>query len=202
MMKLLKSKIAKWGYGLAVLALLVLPARFVLGDYTLPQPGTALTVFGFTCFSTKTCPATTLTDSAGVEKATAANPVVTSADPCASAAKTSVPFSSASGTFALVTGVSAKKIYVCSIILFAPTAVSVSLAEGSSSTCGTSAQAAVIGVATSGTASQGMALAANGAFAYGNSSGTVAQTATNANYLCVFQSGTAQLAGNLTYVQQ
>ena len=124
-------------------------------------------------------------------------------DPCSFAnAKTSANISSALGTFAVVTGVSAKKIYVCSLFIISPSAVSVSLAEGSSSTCGTSAQAAVIGVATNGTAANGVPLAANGGWTLGNGGGTIAATATNANYLCIFQSGTAQLAGNLTYVQQ
>src|SRR4029077_1251695 len=117
-------------------------------------------------------------------------------------AKTNVAISTASGTTAVVTGVSAKKVYVCSLFIIAPSAVSVSLAEGSSATCGTSSQAAVIGVATSGTAANGVPLAANGGWTLGNGGGTVAATATAANYLCIFQSGTAQLAGNLTYVQQ
>jgi hypothetical protein len=123
-------------------------------------------------------------------------------DPCTFQTKTNVPISTASGTTALVTGVSAKKVYVCALALIAPSAVSVSLAEGSSATCGTSNQAAVIGVATNGTAANGMPLAANGGLTLGSGTGTVAQTATAANYLCLFQSGTAQLAGNLTFVQQ
>jgi len=126
----------------------------------------------------------------------------TAGDPCMFQAKTNVPISTASGTVAVVTGVSAKKIYVCSLSLVAAGAISVSLAEGSSSTCGTSAQAAVLGVATNGTAANGIALAANGGLTLGNGGGTVAATATNANYLCLFQSGTTQIAGNLTYVQQ
>jgi len=130
--------------------------------------------------------------------ATAANQTL---DPCSSA-KTNVPISTASGTTALVTGVSAKKIYICSLALIAPSAVSVSLSEGSGTTCGTSNQAGVIGVATNGTAGNGMPLAANGGLTLGNGLGTVAATATAADYLCLFQSGTAQIAGNLTYVQQ
>jgi hypothetical protein len=126
----------------------------------------------------------------------------TSNDPCSQSVKSNAAFSNAAGTFALVTGVAAKKIYVCSFLVVAPTAVSVSLAEGSSATCGTSAQAAVVGVATSGTAANGVALAANAGWTFGNGAGTVASTATAANYLCIFQSGTAQLAGNITYVQQ
>lgn len=125
------------------------------------------------------------------------------ADPCMFQAKTNVPFSSASGTFAVVTGVSAKKIYVCSLSLIINTpAVAVSLAEGSGTTCGTSNQAAVIGVATNGTAANGMSLAVNGGLTLGNGGGTIAATATAADYLCIFQSGTTQIAGNLTYVQQ
>ena len=143
----------------------------------------------------------------GSTTASASIPVViasnqTAADPCMFQAKTNAGFSSATGTFALVTGVAAKRIFVCSFAVIVPSAVSVSLAEGSSSTCGTSSQAAVIGVATSGTASQGMPLAANGGLTLGNGGGTVASTATAANYLCLFQSGVAQIAGNLTYVQQ
>ena len=127
----------------------------------------------------------------------------TAADPCMFQMKSNAAFSSASGTFAIgPAGSGALKIYVCSILLIAPTAVSVSLAEGSSSTCGTSSQAAVIGVATTGTASNGVPFAANGGFTLGNGGGTVARTATGGDYLCVFQSGTAQIAGNLTYVQQ
>jgi hypothetical protein len=124
------------------------------------------------------------------------------ADPCFASAKTNVPISTASGTLALVAGVSAKKIYVCSLSLITSGAISVSLAEGSGATCGTSAQAGVIGVATNGTAANGLPLAANGGLTLGNGSGTVAATATAANYLCLFQSGTTQMAGNLTYVQQ
>lgn len=143
----------------------------------------------------------------GSTTASASAPVVlasnqTAADPCMFQAKTNVAISTASGTAALVTGVSAKKIYIRSLALIAPSAVSVSLAEGSSATCGTSNQAAVIGVATNGTAANGMPLAANGGLTLGNGGGTVASTATNANYLCLFQSGTAQIAGNMTYVQQ
>ena len=127
---------------------------------------------------------------------------LTSNDPCAGATKTNVTINTASGTTALVTGVSAKKVYVCSLSLIVPSAVSVSLSEGSGTTCGTSNQAGVIGVATNGTAANGMALPANGGLTFGNGSGTVAVTATAADYLCLFQSGTAQIAGNLTFVQQ
>ena len=142
---------------------------------------------------------TALTPPSNTGYALSANQTV---DPCSLAAKTNVPISTASGTLALVTGVSAKKIYVCSLSLITSGTISVSLAEGSSNTCGTSNQAGVIGVATNGTAANGLPLVANGGLTLGNGAGTVAVTATAANYLCLFQSGTTQMAGNLTYVQQ
>ena len=126
----------------------------------------------------------------------------TAGDPCMFQAKTNVPISTATGTVALVAAVSAKKIYVCSLTLIANAAVAVSLSEGSGATCGTSNQAGVIGVATNGTAANGLSLAANGGLTLGNGGGTVAQTATANNTLCLFQSGTVQIAGNMTYVQQ
>ena len=131
-----------------------------------------------------------------------AGTAITSSDPCKFQAKTNVAISTVSGTTALVTGVSGKKIYVCSLVLVPATAIAVSLSEGSSNVCGTSAQAAVIGVATNGTASNGMSLVANGIFTLGSGVGTVAATATAANYLCLFQSGTARISGNFTYVRQ
>jgi hypothetical protein len=145
--------------------------------------------------------------SLGSKASSASIPVVmasdqTAADPCMFQAKTNVPISTATGTVALVAGVSAKKVYVCSLSLVTTTAVSVSLSEGSGATCGTSAQAGVIGVSTAGTAANGLPLAANGGLTLGNGGGTIAATATAANYLCLFQSGTAQIAGNITYVQQ
>jgi hypothetical protein len=165
--------------------------------------GTAPTGLNAIAVNSNVINATTL----GQAASAASSPVVLASDqkvgdPCTYQLKTSFNINTASATTGLVAGVSAKKIYVCSIAVIAPSAVSVSLSEGSSTTCGTSNQAGVMGVATNGTAANGMALAANGGFTYGNGTGTVASTATAANAICLFQSGTAQLAGNLTYVQQ
>lgn len=126
------------------------------------------------------------------------------ADPCMFQAKTNLAFSSNpnNANVALVTGVSAKKIYVCSFSVIAAGASAVSLTEGSGATCGTSNQAAVIGVASNGTLSNGLSLAANGGLTLGNGTGTIAATATNADYLCIAGSGNFNLAGNITYVQQ
>jgi hypothetical protein len=123
-------------------------------------------------------------------------------DPCTFQTKSYFNTSTASGTTALVTGVSAKKVYLCSLLVVVPSAISWSLSEGSSATCGTSNQAAVIGVATNGTAANGVPSAANGGVTWGSGTGTVAQTATAANYLCLFQSGTVQIVASGSYVQQ
>lgn len=142
----------------------------------------------------------------GVDQTTpgTTNLVQSSTDPCTFKTKVNQPFSTAAGTTQIISGVAATKIYICSFSLIAPTAVSVSLIEGSSASCGTSSQGGVMGqpLGTIGASSIGLPLAANGGLTIGNGAGTIASTATAANYLCLFQSGTAQLSGNLTYVQQ
>ncbi len=125
-------------------------------------------------------------------------------DPCMFQAKTNQPFTTAAGTTQIISGVSAKRIYLCSLSIIVPVAVSVSLIEGSSATCGTSSTGGVIGqpLGAIGAASLGLAFPANGGLTLGNGGNTIAATATAANYVCLFQSGTAQVAGNVTYVQQ
>lgn len=126
-------------------------------------------------------------------------------DPCMYQLKSNAAFSTTpnNANVALVTGVSAKKIYVCSFTVIVSAATAISLTEGSSSTCGTSNQAAVMGVASNGTLANGLSLAANGGVTLGSGVGTVAQTATNADYLCIASSSaSANVAGNLTYIQQ
>lgn len=123
-------------------------------------------------------------------------------DPCMFQAKLSKNINTATGTTLLVAASGSTKVYVCSFAVVTPSAVSVSLSEGTGATCNTANQAGVMGVAVNGTAGNGMPFAANGGMTYGNGGSTVAYTATAANALCLFQSGTAQLAGNLMYVQQ
>ena len=121
----------------------------------------------------------------------------TSADPCEQQLKTNVAISQAANT-KLISATSAKKNYICSIVLIAPDAEKISVIEGSGSTCGTSGSA-LIG---STTVASGMSLAANGGLTYGNGKGTVAG-GVNTNYdVCLLQSGTGYVAGNITYVQQ
>ena len=126
----------------------------------------------------------------------------TSDDLCTQGVKTSKNINTASGTTLLVAASGSTKVYICSFAVIAPTAVSVSLSEGTGATCNTANQAGMMGVAVNGTAANGMAFAANGGMTYGNGGATVTQTATAGNAVCLFQSGTAQLAGNIMYVQQ
>ena len=120
------------------------------------------------------------------------------ADPCGGA-KTDVAIATSSGNVQLVAGVSAKKVYICSFSVVGATAAVVNIIEGTGAACTTSNEAAIIG---STTAASGMSFAANSGISYGSGSGTIGLTATAANGICLLQSGTAALAGNITYVQQ
>lgn len=119
-------------------------------------------------------------------------------DPCSNAsAKVSVPISQTANA-KVVTGTSAKKTYICSIMIVAADAENVSLVAGTGSTCGTGT-AAVIGGTT---AAAGPNLAANGGFALGSGVATIAAGLTNADDFCLFQSASGRVAGVLTYAQQ
>ena len=122
-------------------------------------------------------------------------------DPCAAGVKVNVAIAMQnSTTIKLVSLASSQKIYICSLALIASGATVFSVADGtkSSTECDTAAEA-VIGAAV---ASHGLSLAANGGISYGNGHGTVAFTTTAAHDLCLFQSGSVDLSGNITYVQQ
>jgi hypothetical protein len=120
-------------------------------------------------------------------------------DPCTTLAKTSVAISQ-TGTAKLVTKTSAKKNYICSIMVVGADAENISLVEGTkvSTECDTST-AAIIGSTTAG---NGPNLAANGGFTLGSGGYTIAAGANNNFDVCLFQSGSGRVAGVLTYVQQ
>jgi hypothetical protein len=121
-------------------------------------------------------------------------------DPCTYQTKSSTPIAAIANavTQILVPGVSAKRVYVCSIALISSSGQSFSMIEGSGATCGSSTAAVMGGT----TALSGLTLAANGGITLGSGSGTVAQTATNQNNLCLTTSLTPSVAGNLMFVQQ
>jgi hypothetical protein len=121
-------------------------------------------------------------------------------DPCTFTTKSSTPLAASGGalTQILVPGSASKRIYGCSFVAIGGSAGSFSLIEGTGATCGTST-AAVLGGTT---ALSGVNLAANGGLTLGSGHGTVAQTATNGNNLCLTSSVTPTVAGNFVYVVQ
>jgi hypothetical protein len=70
------------------------------------------------------------------------------------------------------------------------------LVSGTGTNCGTSTGALMGGT----TAATGWNFAANGGIAFGNGRGALAQTDTNADNVCLLQSGSGQLSGVLSYV--
>lgn len=172
-------------------------AVFPISATSLPLPALAATS---TLQTTGNTALTTINTTLGSPmQQTGGTVAVTTSDPCTSAAKTNVAIATSSGNTQLVAGSASKKVYVCSYHVLAATAAVVSLIEGTGAACTTANEAAVWG---STTAASGESYAANGGMAYGNGAGTVGVTATAANGICLLQSGTAALAGNLTYVQQ
>lgn len=120
-------------------------------------------------------------------------------DPCAGQTKTSTPINqAAAGPTTLVAGTSAKKTYVCSMLLITATAQNVNLVEGT----GTNCSSVTSGLLGGTTAATGPNLAANGGFAHGEGSSAVASTATNADNLCIIVSGSGQVSGVIETVQQ
>lgn len=122
---------------------------------------------------------------------------VSSDDPCDSEAKTTAPFSlTARGV--VIAAVSAKKNFVCSIVVVAGAAEVFNLVEGTGTTCQTSTAA----VAGSTTAANGLSFAANGGFSAIGGRGTViAGIGTNVD-TCIMPSGSNRLSGFITYVQR
>jgi hypothetical protein len=123
----------------------------------------------------------------------------TSNDPCTNGTKTNVAIATATGTTQLVAPSGSTQVYVCSFSLITAATAVVNLVGGTGATCTTGTPVAAIG---STTAASGMSLAANGGLTFGGGGGTVARTTTAGHGLCLIQSGTAAIAGNITYVQQ
>lgn len=121
------------------------------------------------------------------------------ADPCQALAKVYTPINqAAAGPTTLVAGTSAKKTYICSMLIVTATAQNVNLVEGTGSNC-SSVTSGVLGGTTAAT---GPNLAANGGFAHGEGNAAVAATATNADNLCIIVSGSGQVSGHITTVSQ
>jgi hypothetical protein len=121
------------------------------------------------------------------------------ADPCVNGSRTPVSINQTANT-KLVSGVSAKKIYVCSFKWITASAQNVALVEGTGTTCATST-AGLLGFGGS-SAATGDNLAANGGIVLSGGGYSLGQENTAADDLCLFQSGTGQVSGGLVYVQQ
>lgn len=164
---------------------------------------TSANVIGTLATGTNNIGSVTLATGANVigTLATGANVIgYTSNDPCIQALKTNVAIATSATAATLVAGVSAKKVYICSLFVLAGAATVVNIVE-QAATCSTiSTATGIVGSGT--TAANGVSLAINGGWTQGNGAGTVMLTATTADYVCIWQSGANAVAGNLTYVQQ
>jgi hypothetical protein len=120
-------------------------------------------------------------------------------DPCKAQTKFYVSISQTANT-QLVTGTASKKIYICSIHVVVAVVTNVALVEGTGSVCATGT-AGVSGFGGA-TAATGWNFAANGGIALGNGDAAVGAEGTNADNLCLFNSGSGQVSGGISYVVQ
>lgn len=118
-------------------------------------------------------------------------------DPCQAQARSYAPIN-ITASAQEITGTASKQTYICGFTVVASAADNVALVEGTGTTCGT-ATAGVIGGTTAAT---GLNLAANGGVVMGNGGFAVAKTATAADNVCLLVSGSAQVSGVVSYVQQ
>ena len=120
-------------------------------------------------------------------------------DPCKAQTKLYVSINQ-TGNTQLVTGTASKKIYICSIHVVVAVATNAALVEGTGSVCATG----TAGVSGFGgpTAATGWNFAANGGIALGNGDAAVGAEGTNADNLCLFNSGAGQVSGGISYVVQ
>jgi hypothetical protein len=98
-------------------------------------------------------------------------------------------------TTLIVTGVSGRQVRISSWDLIAAGADNVAWIEGTGATCGTG----TAGMAGGTTAASGYNFAANGGMAKGSGLGTVLQTATAGDSVCIVTSANVQLSGSLMY---
>lgn len=126
------------------------------------------------------------------------------ADPCFASAKLTGSFSSTSSGGSIVTAASGKKIYVCQVTVVTSAAAAVSFIEGTGSSVCTGGTTAGDWLNTGITAANGAAFGANGGVSAGAGTGTVFQTATaNQNLCLVFSTtNTPTVVASVTYVQQ
>ncbi len=120
-------------------------------------------------------------------------------DPCKGQTKLYASINQ-TGNTQLAAGTASKKIYVCSVHVVAAAATNIAVVEGTGSVCGTS----TTGVSGFGgaTAATGWNFAANGGIALGNGDSSLGAEGTSGDNLCIFNSGSGQVSGGISYVVQ
>jgi len=119
------------------------------------------------------------------------------ADPCMREARIPVSISQTAGT-QLITGTASERIFICSIHIVTATAQNIALVSGTGTVCATSTSGVVgFGGATAAT---GWNFAANGGIQMGHSNWSYGKTDTDADNVCLLNSGSGQISGGLTYV--
>lgn len=120
-------------------------------------------------------------------------------DPCSAQPKSYASINQTANT-QLVAGTASEKIYVCSIHVVAAAATNVAVVEGTGTVCGTgTAGVSGFGGATPAT---GWNFAANGGISMGNGDSSLGAEGTSGDNLCVYNSGSSQISGGISYVVQ
>lgn len=136
---------------------------------------------------------------AGFQKVTdGTNTVIV--DPCQGQTKSFANIQETAGA-QIITGTSAKRIWVCSLNLVTATAQNIAVVAGTGTVCATTT-VAVPGLGGGATAATGWNLAANGGLTFGSGGFSIAKTTVDADNLCVLQSGAGQVSGGISYVVQ
>lgn len=121
-------------------------------------------------------------------------------DPCQTTAPTTLEINqSATGPLTIVTGVAAKKIYICSMFIISTSEQSVNLLEGTGANCGASVIRGLFGGTSAGT---GPSLIAHSGWTLGSGEHRVQMTKTSGTNLCLASSSTGRINGTINYVQR
>jgi hypothetical protein len=121
------------------------------------------------------------------------------ADPCQTATKAYTTINVATATNTIITGVAAKKKYICGIFLYPAGADNIAIFQA---TTATSCATALVGVIGGTTTATGIVATAQAGFVLGNGASAVAATTVNQTDLCIVTSAAVQLSGVVVTVDQ
>ncbi len=96
----------------------------------------------------------------------------------------------------IITGTASERVYICSVAIVTATAQNIALVDGTGSVCATSPT----GLTGGSTAATGQNYAANGGWVLPFNPQAWAKTSTDADNVCLLQSGSGQISGVITYV--